>query len=514
VWNAWVVTPQRPCLWLYAGLPSYEAGDLLTLHISTDMPSVDILIGRDGARLQEMARFTVSTPSFHPIPVGAARHGCGWPATITLPLPSEWPSGGYVVTACSGDAYELVSAEAFFVLRARPDRRSRLALIASNYTWAAYNNWGGGCFYPGSEPDDGELLTTVSLSRPWARGQVRLPVGAPTMRITSPPDIGWAVRHPFTEWARATGHSRWAASGGWAAYDSKMVRWLEQQGFDVDLLTQWDIDRDPTVLDGYLGVITCGHDEYWTALGRSALAAFIDSGGWHARFAGNIIWQVRADVDAGTVTCWKFRQDSDPESRGPRDFRTGLLEGMAIQADPTVEFGGSGVRGGYSAWGGAAPRGIGGFVVYRPDHWAFDGADLYYGDVLGAATGVLGYECDGVGYTMVSGLPQPAVTHPPLDFLEILALSPASFEEEDHGNPGSHLQAGTDDLAGLTKLMFGADTPDGRDLLRYGSAVITEARRGRGGIFCAGSTGWPDSLASGDRQCARVTANVLNRILS
>lgn len=505
-------------MWAYTGQPSYAAGESLTLHVSTDAPSVVVRIfrdgHRDGARDLAAVQFEVAGTVRHPIPPDASVNGCQWPATITWPLPHDWPSGGYLVTVSGTSDGRPMSTDAFFVLRPPPSARAPLALIAATYTWCAYNDWGGQCFYAGVAERGSAPARTLSLLRPWARGQLRLPVGAPSMRVTGHVPRGWAVRHPYSQWALATGHSHWAGSGGWAAYDGRMMRWLDEAGFDVDVLTQWDLDRDPSILDGYAGVITCGHDEYWTGTACRQLGEFIDGGGWHARFGGNIMWQVRTDWRAGSVTCWKFDEHRDPLATGAIEQRTGLLEGRRIDSSPVAQFGGSGIRGGYSAWGGAAPRGLNGFIVYRPEHWIFAGTDAYYGDVLGGRSGVLGYECDGVVYDIVDGLPHPRAVPPPLTDLTILALAPVSFEEEDHGNPGSELQAGSDDLAGITRLVLGADTPTGRAQLRYGAATVTIARRGRGTIVCAGSTGWPDALAAGDRQCAQVTGNVLRRILA
>ena len=46
----------------------------------------------------------------------------------------------------------------------------------------------------------------------------------------------------------------------------------------------------------------------------------------------------------------------------------------------------------YHRFGKATPRGVGGFVVYRDDHWMLEGTGLGYGDVLGVDDGIVGYE--------------------------------------------------------------------------------------------------------------------------
>ncbi len=67
-------------------------------------------------------------------------------------------------------------------------------------------------------------------------------------------------------------------------------------------------------------------------------------------------------------------------------------------------------RGGYHRIGKRVTNGAGGYTVYRPDHWMFDGTGIDYGDVLGASATTVGYECDGCEYTVVDGLPEPTGT--------------------------------------------------------------------------------------------------------
>jgi hypothetical protein len=169
------------------------------------------------------------------------------------------------------------------------------------------------------------------------------------------------------------------------------------------------------------------------------------------------------------------------------------------------------MRGAYSRLAGSAPRGAGGFVVYRNDHWAFAGADLYYADVLGADVPLVGYEADGVTYTFQDGLPLPTGEDGAPPGLEILALTPVTFEEEDHGVPGGTILIGDGDLAFVARALHGEDTPATRERVKRGSAVITWMPKGDGEVLCCGTTEWPHALAQGDPMVERITANILDR---
>ena len=75
---------------------------------------------------------------------------------------------------------------------------------------------------------------------------------------------------------------------------------------------------------------------------------------------------------------------------------TTAWEDTAVGRPGALTFGLNGSCGIYAGWGACVPRGSGGFTVYRPEHWAFEGTDLYYGDQLGAEAKVFGYAVDRV----------------------------------------------------------------------------------------------------------------------
>ena len=518
-WPTWqdaqwpeVPDPERLQVWVYPGQPSYLPGDEATIHLSSNADEVTVTIVRDGAHPEVVAHLGPIPGTWHDMPQDAVSEGCRWPAAFRLPIPPDWPSGGYLLVAEGRRGGARVSQDGFFLVLAHQARRAPIALIASTYTWNAYNDWGGASSYTslrGSYPL--AFSPKLSLQRPWSRGLIRCPVGAPRFGSITRPPIGWAVRHEWTEWAYANGYAHWSASAGWARYDGLMAHWLESAGIPFDVISQWDLDRDPQVLDGYACVMTCGHDEYWTARGRDALAQFLAAGGKHARFGGNIMWQVRADPRAQFTECYKFLADQDPYADGPVESRTGAFEGLAIDRPPVTEFGGNATRGMYAGWGGSSIRGVRGFILYRPRHWAFQGLDAYFGDVIGAETNLVSYEADGVDYNVVNGLPVPTGTDGTPADLEILALTPTTAEEEDHGNPGSLFDPLDHDLAGIARLRYGTDTPEHRERCRYGAAMITSMRVGAGEVFCAGTTEWPASLAQGDPACVIITRNVLRR---
>ena len=177
-------------------------------------------------------------------------------------------------------------------------------------------------------------------------------------------------------------------------------------------------------------------------------------------------------------------------------------------------FGLNALRGVYAGWGGCAPRGSGGFTVYRPEHWAFAGSDLYYGDVFGGASRVFGYEVDGLDYRMEDGLPVPSGADGAPDGLEILALGLASPREENHGHDPDALFIGDEDLIFAAEILHGR--ADGESLAKTsrGNGMIVHFARGAGEVFHAGSCEWVAGLIDQDPFVERITKTVLDRFLA
>jgi hypothetical protein len=500
---------------------------VLSLHVSTTAERFSVSIHRDGAT-EELVHHAEGLPgAWHDTPLDAYERGCRWPVSVEIPILPEWRTGGYVIELTTDDPRGSVTQEGFFALRPLAGKESLLAVVLATYTWQEYNDWGGGSGYsldpiaghndvPGGLENQKTLAgfaPRLSYERPWARGLVRLPIGAPRAVQKHAPPIGGMTRYEQCEWAFANGYSLYSGTAGWDRFDAFFVRWAERQGYQLDVLTQWDLDQSRDLLDPYRCVVTVGHDEYWTASGREQLDRFIEDGGSYLRLAGNIVWQIRLEDGGRKQVCYKFAPEADPAyDSDDHRLRTGACQGSHIDRPPVTTFGANAT--GYARFGGAAPRSVGGLIVYRNDHWVFAGTDLYYGDVLGASVPLVAYEVDGVAYTIKDGLPYATGEDGAPEGLEILALTPATYEEEDHRARGSFLAIGDGDLAIRTKRLLGSDTPEGRERLRRTAAAMTWMKKGVGQVLCGSSTEWPYALSQAEPMIERIVRNALDRFTS
>jgi hypothetical protein len=505
-------------IWCYTDSIAYPPGAHVRLSVCSTAPSYQLAIVRDGAKALPVLQREVRGARWQDTPEQCSVVGCGWSPSVEFRVGEDWPSGAYRITlTAEGPAGNELSAHHLFIVRplegAKPQR---ILQVAASGTWTAYNTWGGSNHYQGiTGAKRNQYATTVSLERPWCRGFVVLPDDAPRVPLEVDPPPGTGPRYPHLEWAFANGYSNKYASSGWASYDRHFLRWAESAGFEVDLASQHELHFYPEILEDYDCVVFVGHDEYWTWEMRDAVDRYVERGGHVARFAGNFMWQTRLERGGKAQVCYKYRaRAEDPVFRSADPSRTsGSWEAKETGRPGAWTFGLNATNGLYAGWGHCAPRGVRGFPVYRPEHWAFAGTELCYGDLLGASGHAFGYEVDGLDYLIRNGLPEPTGTSGAPPGLQILALGMSSLKEEPRAVPLDDRFLSDDDAKYVAEIRLGDTSDAAVDRVKRGSGMIVNFARGSGEVFHAGSCEWVAALLRRDPMVERVTQNVLTRYL-
>jgi hypothetical protein len=286
-----------------------------------------------------------------------------WRPSLRLTVGAAWPPGDYLLKLVA------VSGQRYLPLTVRDDSsRAALAVMNAVTTWQAYNLWGGRNLYVGP---DGSLETrsrVASFDRPYD----------------------------------AAG----SGAGDFLGNEYPLVRLVERLGLDVTYWTDLDLHQHPGRLLAHRGLVSLGHDEYWsTRMRRGAEAA--RAAGVNLAFLGaNAVYRHirlqpspsgpdREEVNykpwsapddpawrtdpLAVTTDWRRPPLNDPESR---------LLGALYQCNPTFAAG----------------------VVVRPSSWLFAGAGVRAGTRL---PGLVGDEYDRV---------QPGAPRPP--GVQVLLHSP------------------------------------------------------------------------------------------
>ena len=508
--------PAQLEVWCYTDKLSYAPGETVQFHTNTTAQTYSLEVVRDGADPEVVYSVEALPGQRYPTPTDANEVGCGWPVAHEWPLPADLRSGGYVVyaRARNGDGEEREQQHFFVVRPARPGDGANILLVCATSTWIAYNEWGGSNNYWLAPLEEGDMAVRLNIQRPWSRGFVWVPEGAPRSPIDSVAAPGNVPRYPQVEWAFANGFSKYYAAAGWATYERLFVCWAEANGYAVDVATQHDLHFHPEILDHYPCVAIVGHDEYYSWEMRDALERYLDNGGHIARFGGNFVWQIRFEDEGLIQVCYKEKARTEDPLRDTdhKHLLTSAWEDYRVARAPAETLGLNGLRSAvYAHWSAFNPRSTGGYTVYRPDHWVFESSDLYYGDVFGGQSKIFGYEVDGVAFTFKNGLPYPTGEDGAPANLEILAMGVTAAVEEDHGNKGAYLFDGMGSATLIADMLFGDPSPENIEKIRYGAGMIAVYKRGAGTVFNAGSCEWVNGLKQRDFYTEQITRNVLDR---
>ena len=474
----------------YCWPQSALAGDTVALAISSDVDFCDIELVRVGATDLTVARFEDVAVTDQPTPADASTKGCSWEETMPIQIEASWKSGFYLVKLTDQNGEQ---AFAFFVVKATAPSTNLLVLSTS--TWAAYNTWGGPSYYTGG--------TYSSLKRPLPQGFLEKP-DPHRYRVARIDELTDEERRDhFSE------YSIWSCAAGFANWEVLFVRWAEEQGFDIDYATSLDLHADATLLSPYSTYLSVGHDEYWSAEMRDHLEDWVDSGGFASFFSGNTaFWQVRFDDSNETMTCFKQNLFEDPVLGTSDEHLVSTMWSDPLTRRPeSLMTGVSFTRGGYAHCSNA-PRGSGGYSIWKPQHWAFAGVDLRAGDIVGAQPVVVGYECDGCELSLQDGLPIATKSAAFPQPIEVLGTAPARLWETSDLPHQLH-ESYVGELNWVAERIGGGDTSQNRSRFEHGYAVMGTFNQGEGAVFTVGCTDWAYGLD--DPDVSTITRNVMQR---
>ncbi|MFJ4207388.1 DUF4082 domain-containing protein [Paenarthrobacter sp. NPDC089675] len=258
---------------------SVNAGQPIQFKVDTSASTYTIDIYRSGWYGGNGARKVASvTPSAFRQNQPACRsdqatelYDCGtWAVSATWQVPATAVSGVYFALLTRPDTGG--QSHITFIVR-NDGNRSSVIFQTSDTTWQAYNTYGGADFYQGAV--NGRAYK-ISYNRPMASRS------GPDGR-----DFYFANEYP-------------------------LVRFLEQNGYDVSYISGLDTDTRGAELLNHKVFLSVGHDEYVSGNQRANITAARDAGVNLQFLSGNeMYWRTRfeassVDGTAGrTLTCYK-----------------------------------------------------------------------------------------------------------------------------------------------------------------------------------------------------------------
>lgn len=424
---------------------------------------------------------------------------CHWPTALSWKVPSDLKSGCYALRLSAGNESDNIP---FFVVPPKGKPSAKIAVLVSTFTYTIYANH--------ARPE-------FRLSRRWAkawRDQIAEWPAYPH-NPADHPEYAWSTYNDhldgsgisISSWHRPmlnvrigylTYHGPEIRASGLRHYpaDTHLHSWLEDQGYEFDIITDQELhDEGYDLLSNYNVVLTGSHPEYHTRNMLDALESYRDTGGRLMYLGGNGFY-------------WKIALD--PEKHGVIEIRRGEGGIRAWAAEPGEYYNQfDGEYGGLWRRNGRPPQNLCGvgfsaqgnfvgshYIVNEQARasragWILDGLseDTFGGHGL-SGHGAAGFELDRADKAL--GTPAHAV---------ILATS------EGHEPEAPWVLVPEERLTHLTNVS-GESEPE---LIRS-DIVFFETPR-NGAVFSVGSITYCGALLTnnGDNDIARLTKNVLER---
>ena len=340
----------------------------------------------------------------------------------------------------------------WIVAPARPT--APIAVLASNITWNAYNNFGGRSNYIHADrlPSTPTVNARAELARyndptfgTWnAEEYAPLSFDRPEPINHIPEQT--AITDPIE--GRAACH---VAPTEW-----RLLGWMEREQLAYDLYAETQLHAGELDLDAYRVLVISTHPEYWSREMYQAVKRWVfERGGRLVYLGGNGLNCEVTFPDSGTMIA--HNGDNRKLQANLAKFESRF--GMRVESEANllgVVYTETGVM-------TAAP-----YRVLAADHWAFAGTGLSNGDTFGEAS-------------LHERIPGGASGH------ETDKMSPSTPKGTEHLAKGLNPDDGGGDIVHFT-------TPSG------------------GAVFSVGSITWPSSLLV-DPAVSRITANVLKRFV-
>lgn len=360
---------RSPAIEGYCSHRTILAGETISFHVSTNPATAFTLDicrtgyygGMGGRLVKRMGEFKgVAQPD---PPVGPKRvRQCEWPACAELTIPKDWLSGVYVGKLTAKDS----GVQSYVIFIVRDERPADFLFQCSDHTWQAYNRW----------PKQFALYDDGKYEWYWGG------------------DVQVSFRRPYGKYCQILDAPLSTGSGDWFLWEFPLAYWLESQGYDVSYISNSDTHRDAGGLLRAKGLLSVGHDEYWTIEMFRNVQAAIAVGVNVAFLSGNAV--------CGRI---KFNDAFDAFERvgvfgppgGMREFdHMNTLEHSRPYANELVGAHSTGPVTGGADW-----------ACRLPNHWLFAGTGMKEGDSI---PGLVGWEWHG----------DPA----PIPGLEVVASGP------------------------------------------------------------------------------------------
>jgi hypothetical protein len=247
-------------------------GEQLRLAVSTRAPWYGINVYRAGWYGGQLMREVWRSGALQGHRLAPATLSAATYTVLTSWRPNEvidtkgWPPGAYLLrlnASTGGQRYLPVTVRS-------TSARDAVVLVDAVTTWQAYNDWGGYSLYhgPAGGDDFNHRSRVVTFNRPYGGD----------------------------------------GAGEFLGNELPAISFAERAGLPLAYATDVDLDLYPNLLDGARGLVSMGHDEYWSTKMRAQVSAARDRGVNVAFLGANAVFR-HIRLEAGPVGDGSDRAD-------------------------------------------------------------------------------------------------------------------------------------------------------------------------------------------------------------
>jgi N,N-dimethylformamidase len=295
-------------------------------------------------------------------------YDCRWRATHEWLAPATARSGLYIARIRQDPAGKPGDYFVTFIVRkARSRSKAPMLVLCSSSTWLAYNSAPFSQTIPRGANFGTEGYRNSHPEAPAWSCYVNHHAGQPGYQFGL--RMPWPSAGPYLLYsAPATGYSHLMRA------ERFLHVWLDQAGYEYDVVSDLDLHRDPGLLKGYRTLVINGHSEYWSKEAYEGVDRFLSEGGTAVVLSGNtMFWRTSFNADGTVMECRKHGESIGGRS-GARigelyhshDGRRGSL--MRECGYPAWKNIGLECVG----WGGTTPNEMGIYQTDAPDHFLFN----------------------------------------------------------------------------------------------------------------------------------------------
>ncbi len=460
----------------YQDRHSFNPGDTITTYVnSTD--NYEAVLFRNGLKVERIIQIGSFKAMTQKVPDRFfVDTGLEWKPSFSYMLPEDLNSGLYTLKITSlSDNIKFYNLS-FVVSPKQEDygKNTKLLVLASTNNWQTYNIWGGRSRYRNFENSSAgsalkgfiKLVGVKFLPETFKKRLREVVKKNIIVSIKDHPDAPQFVKlslkrpHPNCSINSTDPNQQFTshlAEGEW-----RILAWLEREKYSYDLISGFELHKNPELLKEYDTLILSTHSEYWSKEMFSGLKSFFSNGGNVLNLSGNSIYREIEYFDDASLRCISLKFGET------REDETQVI----------------GVRFDMSGYGTCAP-----YRVIDPGHWVFKDTNLKKNDTFGLKC--LNNQMDSL--------------HP--DFIKDPASRPGMARLKGKGGSGWE----TDKLSATApadiKLIA-----KGSNNFKGGADMIVREQDGQHGLlFSASSITFGGTLLV-DENCSRIINNVLERI--